>query len=118
MADARSNGAAMTCRRTRHRHLSNNLPHLPWRLAGSREPTPDDEDPVSAAALVRWFRRWSRLPLPGEARDQVVLVSHVAGATGRPGAGQQADRCTAGPDWAGGSRPAGAGLRVVRGPHL
>ena len=31
---------------------------------------------------------WSRVALPGSARDQIVLVSHVAGAAGRPHTGQ------------------------------
>ena len=55
-----------------------------------------DEDAVSAPAVIRRLRRRRRLALPGAARDPLVLVSDLAGAAGRAGAGQQADRRAAG----------------------
>lgn len=58
---------------------------------------PHDAVPVPASALVRRFRRRRRLPLPGQARDQVVLVSDLARPAGRPRRGLEADRRTAAP---------------------
>ncbi len=60
-------------------------------------PTPAQESSyasyaVPAGALFRRLRRGSGLPLPGQARDQVVLVSDVARPTGGLGRTEQADR--------------------------
>ena len=48
--------------------------------------------PVPAGALLRRLRRRGGLALPSQARDQVVLVSDLARATGGPGRAEQADR--------------------------
>ena len=74
-AGRRSTGAAIPCKR--------------------RGSTRDDEDAVPASAVVRRVRRRRRLALPGAAGDPQLLVSDLAGAARRAGAGQQADRRTA-----------------------
>src|SRR6185312_11262530 len=38
----------------------------------------DDEDPLPPAALLRRVRRRRRLPLSGQARDQILLVPDLA----------------------------------------
>ena len=52
----------------------------------------DASHPVHAGALLRRLRRGSRLALPGQARDQIVLVSDLARPTGGFGRDQPADR--------------------------
>lgn len=47
---------------------------------------------VSSSPLIRRFRRGRRIALPGEARDQVLLVSDLARATGGHGREQPSDR--------------------------
>ena len=56
-----------------------------------------DEDPVSASPVVRGLRWRRRRALSEPPRDQVVLVSDLAGAAGRAGRGLQADRRAAAP---------------------
>src|ERR1700712_694658 len=114
MVAAMWNGAVMACTPIRRRLFA----ATPKHSARSREPTRDDEDTVPAPAFVRWFRRWCRCALPGEARDQVVLVPDMAGSAGRPGARQQVDRRAAGQDRAGGGDTAGGRLRAMRDAHL
>ncbi len=48
--------------------------------------------PVPAGAFLRRFRRGRGVPLPGQARDQIFLVSDVARPTGGLGREQHADR--------------------------
>ena len=48
--------------------------------------------PVHAGAFLRRFRRGGGLALPGEARDQIVLVSDLARPAGGFGRDQPADR--------------------------
>ncbi len=47
---------------------------------------------LSSSPLLRRLRRRRRIALPGEARDQIVLVSDLARSAGGPGREQQADR--------------------------
>ena len=54
----------------------------------------------------------------GAARNQIVLVSDLACATGRAGAGQQAHRCAAGAHRDAGDPAPDRRLRAVRDPHL
>ena len=53
---------------------------------------PDASHPVHAGALLRRFRRGSGFALPGQARDQIVLVSDLARPAGGFGRDQPADR--------------------------
>ncbi len=52
----------------------------------------DASHPVHAGALLRRLRRRSGFALPGQARDQIVLVSDVARPAGGFGRDQPADR--------------------------
>ena len=84
----------------------------------SKGTRPHDEDPVSAPAVIRRFRRRRGLALSGAARDPLVLVSDLAGAAGGAGAGQQADRRPAGAAAARRRPAAGRRLRAGRAAHL
>ena len=62
--------------------LRSNVPPGRWAIR--------DAHAVLAPAVVRGVRRRGGLPLSGQARDQVFLVSHLAGPGRSPRAGQQA----------------------------
>jgi ceramide glucosyltransferase len=51
-----------------------------------------DAHPVSASPFLRRFRRGRRIALPGEARDQIVLVPDLARSAGGHGREQPSDR--------------------------
>ena len=61
-------------------------------LSPAQEASHVASHPVPAGALLRRLRRGGGLTLPGQARDQVVLVSDLAGPAGRLGRPEQADR--------------------------
>jgi ceramide glucosyltransferase len=64
----------------------------PAPLGSTRELSDVASHPLPAGALLRRLRRGGGLALPGQARDQVVLVSDLAGPAGRLGRPEQADR--------------------------
>ena len=84
----------------------------------SKRTRPHDEDAVSAPAVLRRFRRRGGFALSGAARDPVVLVSDLAGAARRAGAGQPADRRPAGAAQARRRPAARRRLRAGRDAHL
>src|SRR5579885_1852882 len=75
---------------------------MPAAVSASKGISRYDEDPVSPPAIVRRVRWRGRLALSGQARNSLVLVSDLAGAAGRAGIGQPADRCASGAVAAGG----------------
>src|SRR5215467_13823776 len=67
-----------------------------------------DADNVPPSTVIRGLRRGGGVPVSGPTRDQLILVSHLAGAAGGAGRGQPPHRCPAAPHQAAASR----GLRT------
>ena len=61
-------------------------------LTPATESSTHASHPVLAGALLRRLRRGRGVALPGQARNQILLVSDVARPAGGPGRDQQADR--------------------------